>query len=182
MRYPVIYLLIVAALAVSTAQAEKLYKWVGKDGKVSYQDRPPPADAGSVQEKDLSGRPSSSALGAEGGDAAQKFPVVLYSVSKCTSCDDARAYLKKRHVPFNEKNVGNNPALQKEMIEKIGQLSVPTITVGSKVMSGYVQSLLAGELDQAGYPKEGKEEGEQANQEGEQANQDDVPPQENAAP
>ena len=39
------------------------------------------------------------------------------------------------------------------MIEKIGELSVPTIMVGSKVMKGYIESLLEGELDQAGYPK-----------------------------
>ena len=174
MRQTVTDLLIAAALAVSTAHADKLYRWVGKDGKVSYQDRPPPADAGAVQEKDLSPRSGASGTG-EGADVAQKFPVVLYSVTKCSSCDDARAYLKKRHVPYSEKNVGNNPALQKEMVEKVGQLSVPTISVGSKIMNGYVQSLLAGELDQAGYPKEGKEEGEQAQQ-------GDAAPQENAAP
>ena len=60
MRHPVIYLLLATALAVSTAQAEKLYKWVGKDGKVSYQDRPPPPDAGTVQETDLSARRSAA--------------------------------------------------------------------------------------------------------------------------
>ncbi len=31
--------------------------------------------------------------------------------------------------------------------------AVPTITVGSKVMRGYLESLLEGELDQAGYPR-----------------------------
>ena len=156
MRRPVIFLLI-AALAVSTAHAEKLYKWIGKDGKISYQDRPPPSDAGTVQEKDLAGRRTGATSDSEGGSAAaQKYPVVLYSVPKCNSCDDARAYLKKRHIPFSDKNVENNPSLQKELKDKAGQLSVPTLTVGSKVMDGYVQSLLAGELDQAGYPKEGK--------------------------
>lgn len=177
MRHPVIYLLIVAAvLAVSTAQAEKLYKWVGKDGKVSYQDRPPPADAATVQEKDLSvGRRTGSAGTDEAAEAAQNFPVVLYTVSNCGTCDEARTYLKKRGVPFSEKNVGKSGALQKEMIEKVGQLSVPSITVGSKVMSGYVQSLLAGELDQAGYPKMGGQADVQADQE-------DAPPEENATP
>ncbi len=176
MRHPVVFLLIVAALTVSTAQAEKLYKWVGKDGKVSYQDRPPPPDAGTVQETDLSARRSAATAATdEASDAVQNFPVVLYTVSNCGTCDEARTYLKKRGVPFSEKNVGKNSALQKEMIEKVGQLSVPTIMVGSKVMSGYVQSLLAGELDQAGYPKAGKEEGEQADQEG-------VPAEENATP
>ena len=181
MRHPVIFMLIIAALAVSTAQAEKLYKWVGKDGKVSYQDRPPPADAATVQEKDLSARRGSGAVGSdEASDAVKNFPVVLYTVSNCNSCDDARSYLKKRRIPFSEKNVGNNPVLQKEMIAKVGQLSVPTIMVGSKIMSGYVQSLLAGELDQAGYPKEGKEGVEQVSEE--EPPQEEAPPEENPTP
>jgi glutaredoxin len=185
MRHPVIYLLIAAAvLAVSTAQAEKLYKWVGKDGKVSYQDRPPPADADVVQERDLSVRRTGSSAGTdEASDAAQNFPVVLYTVPNCSPCDEARTYLKKRRIPFSEKNVGNNPVLQKEMIAKVGQLSVPTITVGSKVMNGYVRSLLAGELDQAGYPKEGKAEGKaEGEEEGGQANEQEVVPEENTTP
>ncbi len=175
MRLPVVYVVIaVAALAGSTAQAEKLYKWIGKDGKISYQDKPPPADSGVVQEKNLYG----SARGTSdpgASEATQKFPVILYSTTKCSPCDQARAYLKKRKVPFAEKNVSNNQPLQKEMIEKIGELSVPTIMIGSKVMKGYIESLLEGELDQAGYPKEGK------NVLGE-GSQDDVPAQESPAP
>ena len=175
MRLPVVYMAIaITVLAVSTAQAEKLYKWIGKDGKISYQDKPPPEDDGVVQEKDLSGNAhGSSSAGAS--EAAQKFPVILYSTTKCSPCDQARAYLKKRKVPFAEKNVSNNQPLQKEMIEKIGELSVPTLTIGGKVMKGYIESLLEGELDQAGYPKEGK------NVEAEE-NQNDVPAEESPAP
>jgi glutaredoxin len=89
-------------------------------------------------------------------DVAEKYPVVLYSVPKCSSCDLARAYLQKRKVPFSEKNVENDRKSQEEMKEKTKGLSVPTILVGTKVMSGYMESLLEGELDQAGYPKEGE--------------------------
>ena len=181
MRLPVVYIVIAAAaLAVSTAQAEKLYKWTGKDGKVSYQDKPPPEDEGVVQEKNLSGNARGTS-DAGASEAAQKFPVILYSTTKCSPCDQARAYLKKRKVAFAEKNVSNNPLLQKEMIEKIGELSVPTIMVGSKVMKGYIESLLEGELDQAGYPKEGKNAVVQEGQES-QESQDDVPAQENPVP
>ena len=176
MRQSVIHLLIVAAvLAVSTAQAEKLYKWVGKDGTVSYQDKPPSADVGTVQEKELASSSKKSAVSGDAADPALKFPVVIYTVPKCDSCNMVRTYLKKRHIPFAEKNVDNNLALQKEMKEKLGDITVPTITIGSKIMKGYLESLLEGELDQAGYPKAGKEEGEQANQE-------NVPPQDNATP
>ena len=35
------------------ASAVKLYKWVDKDGKVTYQEFPPPASATKVEEKDI---------------------------------------------------------------------------------------------------------------------------------
>jgi len=149
-------LIIVLATVLATvpAYAGKLYKWVDERGNISYQDRPPPAGAGKVEEKylrDGRGGDSGSPAAAE---AAAKAPVTLYMVPKCSPCDMARTYLKKRGVPFTEVNVSEkNPQAQQEMVKKFGELSVPTITVGSKVMQGYVESLVAGELDQAGYPK-----------------------------
>ena len=145
---------LVTTLAIAPAYAEKLYKWVDERGNVSYQDRPPPEGIGRVEEKTLrvgrggvSGNPTLA-------EAAARSPVTFYMVPKCSSCDMARAYLKQRGVPFSEINVSEkHPQAQQDMVKKIGQLSVPTITVGSKVMQGFVESLLAGELDQAGYPK-----------------------------
>jgi glutaredoxin len=142
-----------AALAVAPAYAAKLYKWVDERGNIYYQDRPPPEGAGRVEEKTLneSGGGSDNPVAAA---AAARSPVTLYMVSKCSSCDAVRVYLKKRKVPFTEINVSEkNVQAQEEMLKKIGQLSVPTITVGSKIMQGYIESLLADELDQAGYPK-----------------------------
>jgi len=147
---------LVAVLVVAPAYAGKLYKWVDERGNISYQDRPPPEGVGKVEEKNLregGGGDSGSPAAAE---AAVKSPVTLYMVPKCSPCDMARTYLRKRGVPFSEINVSEkNPQAQQEMVKKIGELSVPTIMVGSKVMQGYVESLLAGELDQAGYPKPG---------------------------
>ncbi len=150
MRDIVAILLVLVAFAITSAHAAKLYKWVDKDGNVSYQDRPPPPDAGRVEEKDLA--TGSPKIKNKDG-VAEKYPVVLYSVPKCSSCDLARAYLQKRKVPFSEKNVESDRKSQEEMKEKVKSLSVPTILVGAKVMSGYIESLLEGELDQAGYPK-----------------------------
>ena len=147
---------LVTMLAVAPAYAAKLYKWVDERGNVSYQDRPPPEGVGKVEEKNLRDGHGGDSGSPEAAEAAAKSPVTLYMVPKCSSCDAARVYLKKRGVPFTEVNVSEkNPQAQQEMRKKIGELSVPTITVGSKVMQGYVESLLAGELDQAGYPKQG---------------------------
>ena len=81
----------------------------------------------------------------------------MYAVPKCLSCDMARTYLQRRKVPFTEKNVEGNRVLIEELKRKAGLLSVPTILVGEKVMQGFLESLLAGELDAAGYPPEPSE-------------------------
>lgn len=146
-------ILILASFAATPVLAGKLYKWVDERGNVSYQDRPPPAGQGRVEEKNV--RDGGAAVSADPGaaEAAAKAPVTLYMIPKCSPCDAARAYLVKRKVPFTEVNVSEkNPQGQEAMRKKVGELSVPTITVGSKVMQGYVESLVSGELDQAGYP------------------------------
>jgi len=151
------------AIACAPAAAQKLYKWVDQDGRVSYHDQPPPGGSGyRVEEKAMRvGEKSDSA----GAAVAEKFPVVLYSAPKCASCDTARQYLQKRRVPFTDKNVEGDRKLQEELIKQAGGLSVPTITVGTKVMRGYLESLLEGELDAAGYPKETDTETETAKKE-----------------
>lgn len=132
--------------------ADKLYKWVDKSGRVSYHDHPAPPDSGyRVEEKKTISSPDTAKVA--NPDGAKRPPVVLYSAPKCSSCDLARGYLQKRKVPFVEKNVDGDRKLQEELIKQSGGLSVPTITVGEKTMRGYLESLLEGELDQAGYPK-----------------------------
>ncbi|HEX7045200.1 MAG TPA: glutaredoxin family protein, partial [Burkholderiales bacterium] len=141
-------------LSVPFAHATKLYKWVDKDGRVTYHDRPPPSDAYRVEEKYIGVRRPASADRIP-PEVLEKYPVVLYSAPKCSSCDSARAYLKSRGIPFTEKNVEGNRELQDELIKQAGGLAVPTIMVGSKVMQGYLESLLEGELKEAGYPMQG---------------------------
>ena len=140
-------------LAARPAFAAKLYKWVDQHGNVSYQDQPPPADKGKVEERYVGERAPAAGNGGSADAAAAAAPVVLYSTAKCTSCDYARAYLRGRGVPYVEKNVQTDRELQKELLQKTGQLAVPTIMVGSKVMQEYSQAWLESELDQAGYPK-----------------------------
>jgi glutaredoxin len=146
------------AVLALPCSADTAYRWVDREGNVTYQDEPPPPDAQQVEEKPIQG--GSLLPGAEdaSADAARQYPIVLYSVPACDACSAARAYLQERGVPFTEYNVNGNPELQKKMKDKVGELSVPTLTVGEKIMKGYVRSLLEGELDAAGYPRQPPEE------------------------
>lgn len=143
-------------ISIPPVQAARLYKWVDKDGNVSYHDRRPFEAGYRVEEKDIGAR--SQAPNDTPPEVIEKFPVVLYSASKCDSCDAARTYLKRRGIPFTEKNVEGDRKLQEELIKQAGGLAVPTIMVGTKILKGYMESLLEGELDDAGYPKPGATE------------------------
>lgn len=141
-------------LVAAPVAAERLYKWVDPYGNVTYQDRPPPEGQGGRVEEKLLGDKNSGSDDPAISAVAAKFPVTLYVTTTCAPCDVARNYLKSRKIPFAEINVSEkNPEAQEAMRQKVGELSVPTITVGSKVMKGYLESLVEGELDQAGYPK-----------------------------
>jgi glutaredoxin len=146
-------LLALVALPWSVSHGQKMYKWVDPDGKVSYHDRPPPETGYRVEEKNLRAKDRSSSERRGEDEAVGKVPVVLYSASNCEACELARNYLQRRKVPFTEKDVSSDVKLQDELKKKSGGLFVPTIYIGERVMKGYMQSLLEGELDQAGYPK-----------------------------
>jgi glutaredoxin len=147
------FVAVVVVASCSVAQAQKVYRWVDKDGNVTYHDQPPRADGQQVEERKLRVPRDAAADALSADDPAAKAPVVLYSVPQCSSCDAARAHLQKRKIPFSEKNVDADRAAQDELRKRSGSLSVPTIMVGEKVMKGYIDSLLDGELDAAGYAK-----------------------------
>ena len=98
------------SLVVTCAQAQQMYRWVDKDGRVTYSQSPPPAGAAkSVQPRRLD---------SSGGDsptlpyavqvAARNFPVTMYASPDCgPPCDEGRASLQKRGIPFKEISVGD---------------------------------------------------------------------------
>ena len=147
------FLAVALMMSCSIVQAQKVYRWVDKEGNVTYRDQPPSESGQQAEERKLRVPRDASAATGSADDPAARAPVVLYSVPQCSSCDAARAHLEKRKIPFSEKNVDANRAAQDELRKRSGSLSVPTIVVGEKVMKGYIDSLLDGELDAAGYAR-----------------------------
>ena len=144
------------SLLVATAACAQ-YKIVGPDGKVTYTDRPPTAQA----------RPEPGAAAPGAGPAANgqlpyetrqamsRFPVNLYAAKTCAPCDQARAWLKARNVPFTEFSVdtdGDVRALQ----ARFNDSTVPVITVGGQSLRGFNQSELESTINAAGYPQQAR--------------------------
>jgi glutaredoxin len=142
------------ALTLNSAQADTLYRWIDKEGKVHYGDRPAD-DAVKAEQKRFSA-PSSAGddeLSYGIRKAKQDFPVTLYVASNCSEyCVKARALLNRRGVPFVEKNL-----LTQEEVDAFKKLtggdSTPTLMVGKTPLKGFEEGQWNSELDIAGYPK-----------------------------
>lgn len=147
--------LFLLALLLATAAQAQTYRWVDKEGKVHYGDRPPAATAGQIQERRLGAPAVDKTLPYSVQQAVANFPVTLYVTADCSEgCKDGRDYLKARGIPFSEKNVATSE--EAEALKKLagGEAIVPVLTVGSKNARGWLQSDWQRLLDAAGYPKE----------------------------
>lgn len=64
--------------------------------------------------------------------------VKVYFTQMCPYCMTLKEFLKERHVEFEEVDVTQDEAAQKEMIEKSGgQMEVPIIEIDDQVVVGF---------------------------------------------
>ncbi|PIR83969.1 NrdH-redoxin [Candidatus Kaiserbacteria bacterium CG10_big_fil_rev_8_21_14_0_10_51_14] len=68
---------------------------------------------------------------------ATKEQVTIYSTPTCHFCHAAKEFFTVNNIAFTDHNVGSDLAKRKEMIEKSGQMGVPVITIGSKIVVGF---------------------------------------------
>ncbi len=151
-------LALIVLVMLQPAQANDLYRWVDKHGKVHYGDVPPDEDAEQLNLKRYgSPRPASgvqdASLPYETRRAREHFPVTLYVTPECGSvCKEARALLTTRRIPYTE-NMLKTPEDVDAFAKKFGRESIPTLTVGSSTLKGFQAEQWNSELDAAGYPK-----------------------------
>ena len=155
-RSPALLVFTLAALAALPALSQ--YKVVGPDGKVTYTDRAPSPRDGKVSTLGAGGAAAAAdtQLPLELRQAAGRYPVTLYTTSgACEPCDAARALLRQRGVPFNEKLVASGE--DTEALQRLtGGREAPTLMVGAQVLRGLAAEVWNGYLDSAGYPRESR--------------------------
>jgi glutaredoxin len=145
------WLLMALLLAAGAAHAQ-LYRWVGPDGKVTYSDTPPPSSARGVETKNVTAGPSTNGLPYELAQAVKANPVVLYTGTKCSPCEDGRTMLKTRGIPYTEKTVASNDDIAK-LKQISGDQQLPVLTVGARKQKGFESNAWDAMLNEAGYPQ-----------------------------
>lgn len=137
-------------LLVLSSPAWALYKVVGPDGRVTYTDRPP-VDKPAISIKTNGSVVAADNLPFELKQVVSRYPVTLYSSSKCSPCDAGRQFLQTRGIPFVERTV-QTPDDIKALQRLENNDQVPILKVGSKQLQGYSVSEWTSYLDAAGYP------------------------------
>jgi len=79
--------------------------------------------------------------------------IKLYTRQYCCWCNDAKDYLRAHGIPFEEVDVGHDPAANEELQRISGQRYVPTIIVDGKVLANFdvrqLEAFLNASRDQA---------------------------------
>lgn len=141
-------------MIIANVQAEGVYRWVDKSGKVQYGDRPA-EDAEKSEQKKFSGTSSKNEneLSYSVRKAQSDFPVKLYVMPSCgEGCNQARTLLNKRGVPFEEFSLVTKEDFE-AFTQKVGGKVTPTILIGKTLLGGFNPEQLNSELDIAGYLK-----------------------------
>lgn len=63
--------------------------------------------------------------------------VKIYTTTTCPYCRMTKDFFAKNNVKYEEINVEKDPKAAEEMIEKSGQMGVPVIDIGGKIIVGF---------------------------------------------
>ncbi len=142
----------VAALALAAAAAQgQTYKWKDAAGVTHYSDTPPAKGAAQVLRPDSQPLATPS-LPYELARAVKLHPVTLYTTARCDACDQGRALLRARGIPFAEKTV--NTAEDREQLQRAGgKDELPLLVVGNRRVTGFTAATWNDTLDAASYPR-----------------------------
>lgn len=69
-------------------------------------------------------------------------PVIIYTTPSCVYCKMAKEFFKKNNIAYEEKDVAVDVAAREVMLTKSGQMGVPVIEAGGKIIIGFDQARL----------------------------------------
>jgi glutaredoxin len=131
-------------LVINPAFAVNIFECEDANGNITFQDRCPPGTTPVNQRT----------YGTNTTDATESGPVsplMLYAVPDCDTCDQLKEFLQVRNLGYTEIDVSSDIELQTELKEIAGELQVPTLIIGDKVLTGYNRTQLRQTLTESGH-------------------------------
>jgi glutaredoxin-like YruB-family protein len=66
--------------------------------------------------------------------------VIVFSTPTCTYCNAAKRYFREKGIKFRDVDVSRDQAAARDMVRRSGQMGVPVIDIGGKIVVGFDRS------------------------------------------
>ena len=63
--------------------------------------------------------------------------VIVFSTPTCSFCNMAKKYFREKGVKFTDIDVSRDQAAARDMVRRSGQLGVPVIDIGGRIIVGF---------------------------------------------
>ncbi len=63
--------------------------------------------------------------------------VVIFSTPTCSFCNMAKSYFREKGIKFTDVDVSRDQAAARDMVRRSGQMGVPVIDIGGKIIVGF---------------------------------------------
>jgi glutaredoxin 3 len=63
--------------------------------------------------------------------------VIVFTTPTCTYCNATKRYLREKGVRFKEVDVSRDTTAARDMVRRSGQMGVPVIDIGGKIIIGF---------------------------------------------
>jgi glutaredoxin-like YruB-family protein len=63
--------------------------------------------------------------------------VIVFSTPTCSYCNMAKQYFRQKNVKFTDVDVSRDQAAARDMVRRSGQMGVPVIDIGGKIIVGF---------------------------------------------
>ena len=63
--------------------------------------------------------------------------VIVFSTPTCSYCNMAKQYFRRNKVRFRDVDISKDPAAARDLVRRTGQMGVPVIDIGGKMIVGF---------------------------------------------
>jgi glutaredoxin 3 len=63
--------------------------------------------------------------------------VIVFSTPTCSFCTAAKQYFRQKGIKYSDVDVSRDPAAARDMVRRSGQMGVPVIDIGGKIVIGF---------------------------------------------
>jgi glutaredoxin 3 len=65
--------------------------------------------------------------------------ILVYTTQWCGFCHAAKAFLERKGLPYEEIDIGRDPAFRQRLVDLTGRWTVPQIVIDGEPVGGYTE-------------------------------------------